>query len=57
MSLAFDDTTARRARELAEAGEWPEVVRLMSGQLAPNSGHAELRLLYAEGSRAPGRSG
>ena len=48
MSLSFNDTTARRARELAEAGEWPEVARLMRGQLEPNSGHAEVRLLYAE---------
>ena len=44
---APDDLTSR-ARALAVAGEWPEVVRLLGGLVAGVDGTSELQLLRAE---------
>jgi tetratricopeptide (TPR) repeat protein len=44
---APDDLTSR-ARALAVAGEWPEVVRLLDGLAAGSGGTSELQLLRAE---------
>src|SRR5437588_542105 len=49
------DDLAQRARELALAGAWTDVVRLLGPQLSFAKRAGELRLLYAEALLRIGR--
>ena len=48
MTLSDDPPIPARARELADAGAWPELVQLLRGHVASNSEDVELRVLFGE---------